>query len=466
MTVVTSANLITKNINIIGAGASGLYTCYKLLHLNNSADNLSNIRLNINVWDKLPIPFGLVRNGVAPDHPEIKNCIETFKEMFDNKEDTKNTVKFIGNFTFTKKEQYEELVDKSDLLFLATGCEKSRSYKLENKTTSNTLLAKDIVDWYNNYPHQGEEPNKEWKTKEFWQNIKRINIIGNGNVAFDLCRLFFLSKNGKKNIDKTDINSSFVNVLSTAPLEKVNIIGRRDFIHAKFGTREFRELWALNKYGVHGKIDSKYLPEASEVKSLSRAIAKRVQLAKKNMQAQQEENLIPPLTWELKFLSSPYKVDEKNKILYSKTNTLDQDSLKITSTNEVEEIKNDLVILSIGTQNDESSLFEELEKENSNKVKRVGWLKTHGSGSIAETMLDTFPLVTKEYENMDYLNNENSNEPEDMNFLKNKKNVLTTWNGFKAVEEYERLSKQGKKCASAEEMLQIAYQSGSKLTNT
>lgn len=458
MTAKLPTAVISKNINIVGAGASGLYTCYKLLQLNSKDHNSLNIKLNINIWDKLPVPFGLVRNGVAPDHPEIKNCIDTFKEMFNNKEDKKNTVTFIGNCNLTKEEEYKELLAKSDLLFLATGCEKSRGYRLENKSEDNTLTAKELVDWYNSYPYSGKEPSSRWRTMDFWKNIRNVNIIGNGNVALDLCRLFAKCKHNKEEIDKTDINSKFVEIMSKTPIEKINIIGRRDFSHAKFGTKEFRELWALSKYGVRGEVNSRYLPQPEEGKKLPRALAKRAQLAIKNMEEQQQTNADVSMTWELKFLQSPFKIDEKEKLLYSRENQIDSTTLRIKPTEKVEKIKNDLVILSIGTENEENDFYAELELNNPSKVKSVGWLRTNGSGSIAETMLDTFPLVEREFKNIDFLNNENSNKVKDFEFAKSRLPELTSWNHYLALEKYEQTNKKGKKCESAAEILEVIQQ--------
>ena len=446
---------VTKNINIIGAGASGLYTCFKLLQLNKLNTPEDKVKLNINIWDKLPIPFGLVRNGVAPDHPEIKNCIDTFKEMFTDKslyEDS--VVKFVGNYNFTKLEEYQELIKKSDILYLANGCEQSRDYNLENKTDSNILKARDLVNWYNNYPESKSNQTPIWKTEEYWSKIKNINIVGNGNVAFDLCRLISMCKYDKEAINKSDINANFVDIIHQAPLKKINIIGRRDFESAKFGSKEFRELWGLSKYGVTGYINPKYFDHITSIAKPSRVLSKKIQLTKKNSTNIDNGNM----KWELKFLQSPFKIDNGNKKLLSKENKMDVNNpAKPIQTDKIVEVDNDLVILSIGTENPHMKELQQLMADNPQKISSVGWLKNKGFGTIAGTMLDTFAVVEKDYKNMDFLNNENSNELSDFEFLKNNKKLLTSWSDYEKIEQYEREVKNGKKCDSIEEMMEVIH---------
>lgn len=442
---------ITKNINIIGAGASGMYTCFKLLQLNKLSSAERQFKLNINIWDKLPVPFGLVRSGVAPDHPEIKNCIDTFKEIFTDKSLYQdNNVKFVGNYNLTKKEEYEELIAKSDLLYLANGCEKSRDYKLESKTDLNTLKAKDLVNWYNNYP-EPKNACQAWKSEEFWSKIKHINIVGNGNVAFDICRLLTMCKYDKQTISKSDINEDFVDIINKAPLKKINIIGRRDFESARFGSKEFRELWGLSKYGVTGYINPKYYDHDMNKKP-SRALVKKIQLTKKN--STDVDN--GELKWELKFLQSPFKIDTEGKKLYSKENIMDADNpSRAISTDKIIETDNDLVILSIGTENPQLEEYEQLIAQNPDKIKSVGWLKNKGFGTIANTMLDTFALVDKDYKNLDMSSNPNSNELQDFEFLKQNDRKLVSWSDYEKIEHYEQHVKNGKKCESLEEIMSV-----------
>lgn len=448
---VLKSQKITKNINIIGAGASGMYTCFKLLQLNKLSPAEKQFKLNINIWDKLPVPFGLVRSGVAPDHPEIKNCIDTFKEIFTDKSLCQdNNVKFVGNYNFTKKEEYEELIAKSDLLYLANGCEKSRDYQLENKTDLNTLKAKDLVNWYNNYP-ESKNVSQAWKSKEFWSKIKHINIVGNGNVAFDICRLLTMCKYDKETINKSDINEDFVKIINNAPLKKINIIGRRDFESARFGTKEFRELWGLSKYGVTGYINPKYYDHDMNKKP-SRALAKKIQLTKKH--STDADN--GEMKLELKFLQSPFKIDNEGKKLYSKENVMDADnSSRAIPTDKIIDADNDLVILSIGTENPQLKDYEQLIAKNPNKIKSVGWLKNKGFGTIANTMLDTFALVDKDYKNLDMSSNQNSNELQDFEFLRHNDRRLVSWGDYEKIEHYEQHVKNGKKCESLEEIMSV-----------
>lgn len=443
---------VTKNINIIGAGASGMYTCFKLLQLNKLNAGERQFKLNINIWDKLPVPFGLVRNGVAPDHPEIKNCIDTFKEIFMDKSLYQdNNVKFVGNYNFTKMEEYEELIAKSDLLYLANGCEKSRDYQLENSSNLNTLKAKDLVNWYNNYP-ESKNISQIWKSEEFWSKIKNINIVGNGNVAFDICRLLTMCRYDKETINKSDINSDFVDVINKAPLKKINIIGRRDFERARFGTKEFRELWGLNQYGVTGYINPKYYDHDMNIKKPSRALAKKIQLTKKHSTDVNNDKM----KWELKFLQSPFKIDDEVKKLYSKENIMDVNNpSKAISTDKIIESDNDLVILSIGTENPHLKDYEQLIAKNPGKVKSVGWLRNKGFGTIANTMLDTFDLVERDYRNLDMSSNQHGNELQDFDFLKINDKRLVSWSDYEKIEQYEQHIKRGKKCDNLEEIMSV-----------
>ena len=107
-----------KTVSIVGSGPSGFYTAYHLL-------KKSPIPLNVTIWEKLPVPFGLSRYGVAPDHPEVKNCEETFTtcaEEFSSPTNQKHKFSFVGGITIGKEILLKELLDNQDAVILSYGC--------------------------------------------------------------------------------------------------------------------------------------------------------------------------------------------------------------------------------------------------------------------------------------------------------------------------------------------------------
>lgn len=274
--------MIPRNISIIGSGPSGLYTAYHLL----KKANTIKIPFNIKIWEKFPIPFGLSRFGVAPDHPEVKNCESTFTSMFENYKELSEgycqKLEFIGNVAVDSQIptaqhiSLKNLYDNQDMIVFSYGCNGDKRLGLSDENSTNGVFtSRQFVNWYNGQFDQSLND----KFMNFdWSNVKRIGIIGNGNVALDLTRVLISNK-----IDQiwsnTDISIEALKKLREAPIESVKIFGRRDFLQSKFTNKELRELWELEKYGIYGSIDSKqfeFLIDTKSSKSYDRATMRRL----------------------------------------------------------------------------------------------------------------------------------------------------------------------------------------------
>lgn len=162
----TSATKLIRTC-IIGSGPAGFYSAqYILKHLPNS---------HVDLIEKLPVPFGLVRFGVAPDHPEVKNVINTFTKTAENP-----NFRFIGNLSLGKDVTLEQLRNSYDILLLAYGADVDATLDIPGENKKNVISAREFVGWYNGLPHLEKlEPDLSGDS---------ALLLGQGNVAVDVAR--------------------------------------------------------------------------------------------------------------------------------------------------------------------------------------------------------------------------------------------------------------------------------------
>ncbi|QLQ78409.1 hypothetical protein HG537_0A06560 [Torulaspora globosa] len=416
-----STNCRRRRISIVGSGPSGFYTAYRLL-------TKCEVPLHVTMWEKLPVPFGLSRYGVAPDHPEVKNCEETFTECAEEfcKPGQKHLFEFIGGVTVGEQVTLSELIDKQDAVVLSYGCtgDKKLGIPGENDTTG-VFSSREFVNWYNGHPEYANDP----RFVNFdWSRVRNVGIIGNGNVALDLTRALISNQIGEL-WDGTDISPIALRCLRQAPVEHIKLIARRDFDHSKFTNKELRELWELEKYGIHGKIDPQYFREDNyDIGSIKdRAFKRRVEMCseylkpfdqrtKKNYKKFPPAPTTSPKTWELDYLKTPIRInsDESGRIT-----SLTLCKNKVTPDNKVCQLKDqqvtydlDLLITSLGYAGRPLKEFQKLgiqfEKGHlANTAGRVlnshgatfpglyasGWIRTGSTGVIASTMMGAFEVA-------------------------------------------------------------------------
>jgi len=210
---------MTKPIRvaIFGAGPAGIYAGNILA---NSYPNVT-----IDLFDLLPAPYGLIRYGVAPDHPRIKGIVNSLHEMLDA-----GTIRFFGNVQFGKDLNLNDVRHHYHAVIFATGAIKDAELNIPGIDLDGSYGAADFVSWYDGHPDVA----RTWPL-----NAEQVAVLGNGNVALDVARV--LAKHADDML-KTDIPANVYEGLKASPVTDVHVFGRRGPASIKFTPIELREL--------------------------------------------------------------------------------------------------------------------------------------------------------------------------------------------------------------------------------
>ena len=217
------------HVAIVGSGPSGYFAAASLLKFADSGER----DVRVDMLEMLPTPFGLVRSGVAPDHPKIKSVSAQFeKTALDPR------FRFFGNVAVGEHVHPAELAERYDAVVYAIGAQSDRSLGIPGEDLPGSVAAVDFVGWYNAHPHFGEmAPDL---------TAGRAIVIGNGNVALDVARILVSDPDV---LAATDIADHALESLHTRGVEEVVIVGRRGPLQAPFTTLELRELGELEALG-------------------------------------------------------------------------------------------------------------------------------------------------------------------------------------------------------------------------
>ncbi len=211
-----------KHIAIIGSGPAGCYLADHLLRLLPDA--------SIAILEQLPVPFGLVRYGVAPDHQSTKAVTRVFDRVL-----SRDRVCFFGNVNVGCDVRLPELMSLYDAVVLATGAPRDRKLGIPGEDLAGVMGSGSFVGWYNGHPNQ-QAPRVN--------DVRSAVVIGNGNVAIDVARI--LAK-GPEELAGSDLSRDVMDWLSEQPLESIHIVGRRGAAEAKFTDHELAELGMLQR---------------------------------------------------------------------------------------------------------------------------------------------------------------------------------------------------------------------------
>lgn len=214
------------HVAIVGSGPSGYFAAASLLKF---ADANDDADVHVDMLEMLPTPWGLVRSGVAPDHPKIKSISAQFeKTALDPR------FRFFGNIVVGDHVQAAELAERYDAVIYAVGAQSDRSLGIPGEDLPGSVAAVDFVGWYNAHPH----------FEEMAPDISsgRAVVVGNGNVALDVARILVTDPDV---LATTDIADHALKSLHDRGVEEVLIVGRRGPLQAPFTTLELRELGDL-----------------------------------------------------------------------------------------------------------------------------------------------------------------------------------------------------------------------------
>ena len=208
---------------IVGAGPAGIYAADILLKAERNFD------VSIDLFDHLPAPYGLVRYGVAPDHPRIKGIINALREVLD-----RGDIRIFGNVHFGQDITLEDLKQHYNAVIFATGAVKDAPLNIPGIDLHSSYGAADFVSWFDGHP----DVPRTWPL-----DAQSVGVVGNGNVALDVARM--LAKHAD-DLLTTEIPDNVYQGLKASPVTDVHVFGRRGPTSVKFTPLELRELGELN----------------------------------------------------------------------------------------------------------------------------------------------------------------------------------------------------------------------------
>ena len=368
----------TYRIAIVGAGPAGYFSAQAL---QNSQDEERTFAIDL--FERLPTPWGLVRSGVAPDHPKIKTVAKVFEKIASDPK-----FRLFGNVELGRDISIEQLKENYDAVILATGSSVGRKLGIPGEELAGSLSAADFVPWYNGHP--------DYVNVAVPLNGKNAIVIGAGNVAMDCGRMLALDPT---ELDSTDTADYALTAMHLSSIRNVTIVGRRGPEHAAFTSPEIRELPKLEHTDV--------LIAQLEVESAKARVAEQLEGNKElrnNLEAMLEVSQTPPKNHERKlainFLLTPLEIIGSKKveaIRFARNEVLNG---KVLATSEIIELPCDLVISAIGYQVLPISGVEfadgKVVNENGHVADNlyvVGWAKRGPSGVIGTNKSDSSDVI-------------------------------------------------------------------------
>ena len=317
-------------VAIFGSGPAAFYAAEHLF-------KQKNLVIEVDMFDRLPTPFGLVRGGVAPDHLKIKTVTKVFDGIASNPR-----FRFFGNVQFGKDVKLAELKEHYHLILYATGAQTDRRMGIPGEDLRGSNPATEFVAWYNGHP--------DYRHHEWNLSVERAAVVGVGNVAIDVARLLCLTRDELWESDAADYA---VEALSNSKIKEVYLLGRRGPAQAAFTNPEIKELGELADADIVTRADETKLDD------LSAASIADDRMSKAKVEILQgyaiERSLTKPRRLYLRFLVSPVELygDENGSVTKMKLvhNTLvptEAGSLASKATDQFEEIEVGLVFRSVG----------------------------------------------------------------------------------------------------------------------
>ncbi|XP_068769524.1 NADPH:adrenodoxin oxidoreductase, mitochondrial isoform X2 [Struthio camelus] len=391
-----SSQGLAPRVCVVGSGPAGFYTAQHILKHHDLA--------RVDIYEKLPVPFGLVRFGVAPDHPEVKNVINTFTHTARS-----DRCAYYGNVAVGRDVTVGELRQAYHAVVLSYGAEDNRILGIPGENLSGVYSARAFVGWYNGLPE-----NRDLKPD---LSCETALILGHGNVALDVARILLSPVDLLR---KTDITDSSLAALACSKVKRVWLVGRRGPLQVAFTIKELREM--INLPGTRPILDpADFTGLGNAVKDAPRPRKRLTELMIKTALEKPGEKMVAaaPREWGLRFQRSPQEVlatadgmrARGIRMALTRLQGLG-DSAKAVPTGEVEELECGLVLSSIGYRSlplDPAVPFDSQHGVIPNSSGRVegvpglycsGWVKRGPTGVIITTMNDSFDTAQSVLEDL------------------------------------------------------------------
>ena len=372
-------------IAIVGAGPAGYFTAQALQKAQDD-----EITFAIDMIERLPTPWGLVRSGVAPDHPKIKTVSKVFEKIA-----KESGFRLFANVELGKDISLKDLREAYDAVVLATGSTTGRKLGIPGEELSNCISAADFVPWYNAHP--------DFTNVSVDLNTDTAVVIGAGNVAMDIARMLALDPS---ELEPTDTASHALEIFKVSKVRNVYICGRRGPEHAAFTAPELRDLPKLENTDVY--IDSDQIDQAvirvdqmGEVEKDLRNNLEAMRLIAEHSKKGVDRKL------NIKFLAAPKEIKGSGKVEEVVFTINEVKDGKVVATDKTFTIKTGLVVTAIGYDaveypgiKIENGRIANIAGHVEHNIYVTGWAKRGPVGVIGTNKSDSADVVDLIIENL------------------------------------------------------------------
>ena len=376
---------MTRHLAIVGSGPAGYYTA-------EAAQKKWGDDVRVDVFDTLPVPYGLIRTGVAPDHQSIKGVSKRYEStaLSDN-------VRFVGNVTIGKDLSVEELQQLYDAVVFATGAPHDKPLGLPGENLANVFGSAAFVGWYNGHPQFANlAPDLSGKSAV---------VIGMGNVALDVARI--LSKT-EGEFAGSDIVNHALDALRGSNIRTVTIVGRRGPHQIMMTPKELGELMHLER--ASPRVDPADLPAVEEDAILEPGLRKSVSHLRSFAAIPESERADKAIEIDFDMFASPVGLVGEGKVEGVEVERTQVEAGRAVGTGETYVIPADLVVACIGYRSspipgvpfdDRAGKFANDEGRIVPGLYAVGWARRGPTGTIGTNRPDGFGVVDKIAEDLD-----------------------------------------------------------------
>jgi ferredoxin--NADP+ reductase len=375
-------------VAVVGSGPAGFYAAEHLLKHEGTT-------VEVDMFDRLPTPYGLVRAGVAPDHPKIKSVIKVYEKTAARPE-----FRFFGNVEVGRDITVAELQERYHAVLFAYGTSVDRHLGIEGEDLPGSHSATEFVNWYNAHP--------DFADHQFDLSCERVVVVGNGNVATDVARMLALTR---EELETTDTADHAIEAFANSGVKEIVVLGRRGPAQASFTNPEVRELGEMSDADIVidpaevelDELSEEWLDSDDAAPTNRRNVEIFTDFAGRKPEGKNKRIV-------LRFLSSPVEIQGDGKVerVVVAKNELHRDdsgAIRPRDTGERETVECGLVLRSIGYKgvpvdgapfderkglipNDGGRVHEPESGEQVPGLYATGWIKRGPSGVIGTNKKD------------------------------------------------------------------------------